>query len=165
MSRPSITPAELAGLPDGSWLKPTNTLTDARGSLFEMGSNANWGDEPIVHVYGVTLRPSVAKGWALHKHHDDRYFIMSGDMEVIMYDVRPDAGTYGQLFRVTLSEKSRACLRIPAYVWHADYNPGTKDVMLVNMTTKAYDHANPDKYRLPLDTDLIPYDFKGAKGW
>ena len=156
---------ELATLPDGCWLKPSNILTDSRGSLFEMGSNRHWGDEPIVHVYGVTLRPSVVKGWALHKEHDDRYFIMSGDMEVVMYDVRPDASTYGRLFRVTLSDKRRACLRIPAFVWHADHNPGTEDVLLVNMPTKAYDHANPDKYRLPLDTDLIPHDFGDAKGW
>jgi dTDP-4-dehydrorhamnose 3,5-epimerase len=29
----------------------------------------------------------------------------------------------------------------------------------------AYDHANPDKYRLPLDTDLIPYKFENSRGW
>ncbi|MEO0750785.1 MAG: dTDP-4-dehydrorhamnose 3,5-epimerase family protein [Pseudomonadota bacterium] len=156
---------ETAGLPEGSWLKPAHILTDARGSLFELGSNSRWGEDPIVHVYGVTLRPGVVKGWALHKEHDDRYFILSGDMEVVMYDVRPEARTYGQLFRVTLSEKSRACLRIPAFVWHADHNPGTEDVLLVNMPTKVYDRENPDKYRLPLDTDLIPHDFGDAKGW
>jgi len=32
--------------------------------------------------------------------------------------------------------------------------------MMVNMPTRQYNHENPDKYRLPLDTDLIPYDFK-----
>ena len=31
--------------------------------------------------------------------------------------------------------------------------------------TRPYDHANPDKYRLPIDTPLIPYSFGDAKGW
>ena len=31
--------------------------------------------------------------------------------------------------------------------------------------TKPYDHANPDKYRLPLDTDQIPYRFEDVSGW
>jgi dTDP-4-dehydrorhamnose 3,5-epimerase len=35
----------------------------------------------------------------------------------------------------------------------------------VNCPTMAYDHANPDKYRLPLDTDLIPHKFPGARGY
>ena len=36
---------------------------------------------------------------------------------------------------------------------------------MVNYPTIQYDHSNPDKYRLPLDTDLIPFSFDGAKGW
>ena len=36
---------------------------------------------------------------------------------------------------------------------------GTTDFVAVNLKTTAFDHANPDKYELPLDTDRIPYDF------
>jgi hypothetical protein len=36
---------------------------------------------------------------------------------------------------------------------------GASDVLAVNFPTIAYDHARPDKYRLPIDTDLIPHRF------
>ncbi|MEL7280676.1 MAG: dTDP-4-dehydrorhamnose 3,5-epimerase family protein [Pseudomonadota bacterium] len=151
-------------LPDGASLVPANVLTDARGSLFEMGRNSRTPDAPLKDIFGFTLRPGVVKGWGLHKRHDDRYFLVYGDMEVFLFDVRSDSSTYGQLFRVTLSEKSRMTLTIPRYVWHADHNVGVKDAFVVNMPTEEYDHANPDKYRLPINTDLIPHDFGDATG-
>jgi dTDP-4-dehydrorhamnose 3,5-epimerase len=36
---------------------------------------------------------------------------------------------------------------------------------VVNFPTRPYDHASPDKYRLPLDTDEIPYEFEDPRGW
>ena len=47
-------------------------------------------------------------------------------------------------------------MTVPKFVWHADHNIGTNDVLVVNFPTEPYDHANPDKYRLPLNTPLIP---------
>jgi dTDP-4-dehydrorhamnose 3,5-epimerase len=35
----------------------------------------------------------------------------------------------------------------------------------VNFPTIPYDHADPDKYRLPIDTTLIPFSFGSAHGW
>jgi dTDP-4-dehydrorhamnose 3,5-epimerase len=86
-------------------------------------------------------------------------------MEVILYDVREDSPTFGAISRVVLSEYNRRLMNVPKFVWHADHNIGTKDCIAVNFPTLPYDHANPDKYRLPLDTPLIPHSFPGARGW
>jgi dTDP-4-dehydrorhamnose 3,5-epimerase len=56
-------------------------------------------------------------------------------------------------------------MNIPAGVWHADRNIGDKDAVVVNFPTIQYDHADPDKYRLPLDTDQIPHKFDNPRGW
>ena len=53
---------------------------------------------------------------------------------------------------------------IPAGIWHADHNIGSRDAVVVNFPTIPYDHASPDKYRLPLDTDRIPYRFEPSRG-
>lgn len=152
---------------DGVQVRYPPTHADARGSLVEaFSSEWGWDDDPFCYVYSVTIRPGVTKGWALHKTHTDRYFILKGEMEVILYDVRPDSPTCGQVSRIVMSEHRRCLLRIPTFVWHADYNIGSQDVIMLNMPSRPYDHANPDKYRLPLDTDLIPYSFgPDAKGW
>ena len=36
-------------------------------------------------------------------------------------------------------------------------NVGDVDALFVNLPTRPYRHENPDKYRLPLDTDRIPF--------
>jgi hypothetical protein len=59
----------------------------------------------------------------------------------------------------TFSERSRHLFTIPLGVWHAVQNTGVGDATFMNMPDRAYDHAAPDKFRLPLKNDLIPFDF------
>ena len=44
-------------------------------------------------------------------------------------------------------------------------NIGTTDALFVSMPTRAYQHDDPDVYRLPIDTDQIPYRFDNRLGW
>jgi dTDP-4-dehydrorhamnose 3,5-epimerase len=139
---------------------------DDRGSLVELfDPRWGWHPEPLVFAYLFTIRPGVAKGWGLHKEHEDRYFVIAGEMEVVLYDPRPDSSTYKQVCRVVLSADRPRLMNVPKNVWHADHNLGETEVLVANFPTIQYDHANPDKYRLPLDTDLIPFDFGQVKGW
>jgi dTDP-4-dehydrorhamnose 3,5-epimerase len=140
--------------------------TDARGTVFEMFDRRwNWHADPVEFIYCFTLRPGVVKGWALHKEHEDRYILLQGEMELVLYDVRPDSPTRGEVRILHLTEQNRRIVNIPRLVWHADRNIGSKDVIAVNLPTRPYEHTNPDKYRLPIDTDLIPHSFGNAQGW
>jgi hypothetical protein len=62
----------------------------------------------------------------------------------------------GSLLDVTLAA---AIVNVPINVWHADHNIGDRDAVVVNFPTTPYDHAAPDKWRLPIDTPLIPHAF------
>ena len=139
---------------------------DQRGHLTEIFDRRwDWHDEPYDYAYITTILPGVVKGWALHKTHEDRYFVISGEMELVTFDPRPDSPTLGKLSRVVLSGSEPAIINVPRFVWHADHNYGTTETVIINLPTRPYDHENPDKYRLPLDTPLIPHSFHGAKGW
>lgn len=152
-------------LPHGVSLKPITTHVDQRGSLFEMFNPTwDWSDSPFAYAYCFTIRPGIVKGWGYHKKHEDRYCLMFGEMLVVLYDDREDSPTRGLVSEIVLSEYNRCLLNIPAGVWHADQNIGSKDVVAVNFPTEIYDNDDPDKYRLPIDTDKIPYTFKFAKG-
>lgn len=151
---------------DGVRVREVPTHADARGSVFELfDPRWDWHPDPVVFSYCFTIRPGYAKGWNLHKLHEDRYCILQGELALVMYDVRPGSPTYGKLSTVVLSEHNRRLVSVPKFVWHADHNIGTRDAVVVNFPTRPYDHANPDKYRLPLDTPLIPHSFPGARGW
>ena len=153
-------------VPDGVEFKRVNTLVDERGTLCEMFDERwDWSPHPLVYSYFCTIRPGVVKGWALHREHEDRYFVVQGEMEVTLYDDRDGSPTQGLVAQVYLTEFERRLMNIPAGVWHADRNVGAKDVLLVNFPTQPFDHENPDKYRLPLDTELIPHSFGDARGW
>lgn len=156
----------LQTLPAGVTFRDVITHADDRGSLCEMyDPRWPWHDKPLVYSYFVTLRPRKVKGWAMHKLHEDRYFIMFGEMEVVLYDAREESPTRGLLAKVVLSEHRRRLMNIPAGIWHADVNIGEKDAVMVNFPTMAYQHDDPDKYRLPIDTDQIPYKFENRLGW
>jgi len=165
---PSVNAAgePLVRLPDGVAFRPAPTQVDRRGTVCEMfDPRWQWHPEPLAFVYMFTVRPRMVKGWGLHQLHEDRYFVLLGEIEVVLYDVRPDSPTRGQVSSIVLSEYNRGLVNIPAGIWHANRNLGNKDAVVVNFPTKPYDHANPDKYRLPLDTDQIPYKFEGVSGW
>ena len=147
-------------------VRPLTVHVDSRGSLMEMfDPRWQWHNDPIVFLYTMTIRPGYTKGWNLHREHEDRYILLQGEMEVVLFDPRPESSTCGAVCRIVLSERAPAMMNVPRNVWHADRNIGSKDVVVVNLPTTPYDHEHPDKYRLPLDTDLIPFSFGSAQGW
>jgi dTDP-4-dehydrorhamnose 3,5-epimerase len=141
----------------GVALHRPRTQADERGTLCEI-YDERWGftDEPVPFVYLVTIRPGQVKGWSVHLEQDDRMFFESGTLRLTLYDGRLASPTFGQANVLHLGEHDRALLRIPAGVYHAVRNVGDEVAMFVNLPTRPYDHAQPDKYRLPIDTDLIP---------
>lgn len=153
-------------LPHGVSFKDVTTHVDDRGFVCEMfDSRWDWGKKPMVFSYVFTIRPGVIKGWGVHKKHEDRYFILFGEMETILYDARPESPTKGLVSKIYLSHYKRRLMNIPAGIWHADRNVGQTDVVVVNFPTICYDHKSPDKYRLPLNTKKIPYRFDDPQGW
>ena len=164
----TVTPEgkELKKLPNGVHFKEATTHIDDRGSVVEM-FDERWRlpAEPLVFAYCYTVRPGKIKGWGMHKKHEDRYFILFGELEIVLYDARPKSATRGLVSKVYLSEKNRRLMNIPPGVWHACHNVGQTDVVVVNFPTIPYKHAKPDKYRLPIDTDQIPYSFDTPAGW
>lgn len=165
--RETVTPEgeRLESVPDGVRFKDIVTHVDDRGAVFELfDMRWDWHPDPVVFSYIFTVRPGVVKGWGIHHQHEDRYCILSGEMEVVLYDPRDDSPTRGLVSKIYMTEHRRRLMSIPAGVWHADRNIGQTDAVMINFPTIVYDHSNPDKYRLPIDTDQIPHSFEGARG-
>jgi dTDP-4-dehydrorhamnose 3,5-epimerase len=157
----------LQRLTEGVTFHESPTHSDARGEVVELfDPRWNWHSAPFAFAYYFTIRPGFVKGWNLHQEHDDRYMLIHGEMEIVLYDPRERSSTYGEVCKIVVSEYNRRIICVPRNVWHADYNFGGKDVQVVNFPTLPYNHTSPDKYRLPIDTPSIPYKFpSGTKGW
>ena len=134
------------------------THADERGTLCEI-YDARWGfsEDPLVYVYHVTIRPGQIRGWVVHLKQNDRLFAYQGVLKIVLYDARADSETCGLLDVLHLGSHDRALVSIPAGVYHAVQNVGDGEAAFVNLPSAPYDHDDPDKYRLPLDNDVIPY--------
>jgi dTDP-4-dehydrorhamnose 3,5-epimerase len=164
----SVTPEgeRISSLIDGVIVRMAVMHPDERGEICEI-YNPAWGltDKPLVYIYQIVIRPGKVKGWQMHHLQDDRLFLSIGAVKVVLYDDRPDSPTYQMINEICLTERNRGLVLIPMGVYHALQNIGDKEAVLVNSPTEPYNHANPDKYRLSLDNDKIPYSFEPKLGW
>jgi dTDP-4-dehydrorhamnose 3,5-epimerase len=133
---------------------------DERGELQEI-YNPAWGllPDPLVYAYFVSVRLGQVRGWVVHRLQDDRLFIIRGTFRVALFDDRSESPTYGMLNVFVMSDRNRGLLIIPKGVFHALKNIGNDDAHFMNLPTRPYDHKDPDKYRLPLKNDFIPFSF------
>jgi dTDP-4-dehydrorhamnose 3,5-epimerase len=158
----TVTPSgeRVAPLIDGVKLRYAVTQVDERGTICEI-LNPAWGfhDAPIVYVYELTVAPYRVKGWVVHYEQEDRLFLRHGRVKIVLYDDRPQSKTYKMVNVICLSDQNRALLAFPTHIYHAIQNIGENEAVLINMPTRPYKHAKPDKYRLPLNNDKIPYRF------
>lgn len=164
---PTVTPAgeRLGQRIEGVVVRRAVTQTDERGTLCEIFSPA-WGLHPaaLAYVYQFTVRPGKIKGWHSHRLHDDRIFISRGEVRVVLYDSRTDSATHGLINEIFRSGLDRDLMVIPAGVYHAHQNVGAEDALFISMPSRAYNHGNPDVYRLPINNDVIPYRFEPSLG-
>jgi dTDP-4-dehydrorhamnose 3,5-epimerase len=152
---------------DGVIFRPAITHVDFRGQMCEV-NRAEWdvNGSPIVWVSMYSVRPGLAKGWVVHRRQDDRNFLVRGRVKWVLYDDRDDSPTYKQVAEVHVSEFNRGLMIIPHGVFHAVQNIGEEEAIILDMPSVPYEHDSPDKYRLPLHNDIIPYRFEeGVRGW
>lgn len=149
---------------DGVVIQRVLPQEDERGEVTEVW-NQTWPglDDPVVHCAMVITRPGVTRGWGVHRKQDDRLFVSHGRLRFGLYDDREGSPTRGVLNVFTLSDRQRAMVRIRRGVWHGVQNVGEVDGIFIYLPTRRYDYEDPDKYRLPLKNDLIPFNFSDSR--
>lgn len=151
---------------EGVIVRNAVTHEDERGEICEI-FNPAWGvtHDPLVYVYQAMIRPGKIKGWIYHESQDDRIVVSCGFLKWVLYDQREGSSTYKMINEIIMSERNRKLLVIPRLVVHAAQNIGTCDAMFVNLPTRPYNHADPDKFRIALESSEIPYSFEPRLGW
>lgn len=152
----------LAGDLDGVRLARPRVHVDHRGALLEIFTAPEfWESADFAYAYQTSVRPGMLKGWFQHHDKLDRYHIVKGELLVLLYDDRSGSPTRGQHQKVVIGESSgiRGVL-IPQRIWHLSYNVGQEDAILLNLPSTHYDHENPDRYHVDIDSGQIPVDVR-----
>ena len=149
---------------DGVRIKDLKVIPDERGWLMEI---LRCDDEIFTQfgqVYLSTAYPGVVKAWHYHKLQTDNFTCVRGMMKVALYDDREDSSTYKVLMELFAGEKNPILISVPPGVYHGFKAVGAETAYFVSIPTLPYNYEEPDEYRLPPDTEEIPYDWGLAPG-
>jgi dTDP-4-dehydrorhamnose 3,5-epimerase len=135
------------------------THGDDRGDLTVLGSDLGLPGFAAPHVYLVTAAPGSIRAWVYHRWQDDRLAYTNGEFRIVLFDLRSDSPTSGQMMTINAGAANKVLLRIPAFVAHGVQNRSGETAYFVNMPTRAYDPDRPDKSRLPYGDPRLPYVF------
>jgi|SRR5215218_8632273 len=145
---------------DGVRQREIRNVVTANGVTTEVHRD-DWGivpgPEQVIHV---SLRPGAISAWHMHERKTDHLMVVSGHLRAVLFDGRSESPTAGKLNVLHLSVLRPTLLVIPPGVWHGIQNLSDGSSTFVNYFDEQYDYGAPDDWRLPADTDEIPYRFR-----
>jgi dTDP-4-dehydrorhamnose 3,5-epimerase len=155
--RPDWSPADPVAI-EGVVAKQITSVLTNNGYLTEIW-RVDWHLDRlgVDQVFQRVLDPGAASAWHSHRLTTDRLFCATGRLLVALYDARCDSPTHGNVADFRLGVERPAAIVVPPGVWHGVRNLGHMPAVVLNAVDVAYDYEDPDHYRLPMDTPLIPY--------
>ena len=147
---------------DGVSVREVKNVPKLNGYLTEV-FRQDWFEEPeeIDQVFQVVVDPRGLSAWHVHRVTTDRLFVNTGLMRIVLYDDRPESPTFGCINEFRLGSIRPGLVIIPPCVWHGVQNIGSEPSAILNLVDKAYNYDDPDHWRLPPDSDQIPFSFSG----
>lgn len=149
---------------EGVKTKSLKVIPDERGFLMEMLRNDDEVFESFGQTYLTTCYPHVVKGWHYHRVQTDHFVCVKGMAKVVLYDGREGSATNGEVNEFFMGKLNPILLKIPPLVMHGFKAVGDESAYIVNCPTEVYNYDEPDEFRLPYDTDEIPYDWDVKMG-
>ena len=145
---------------DGVKTREVRNIVTANGITTEL-YRPDWGivDGDVRQAIHVALRGGAISAWHQHRARWDYIMVVSGHMRIVLHDPRPESPTHGQVDVFHLSPARPTLLAVPPWTWHGVQNLAAEPSSFVNLFDRPYDYEDPDEWRLPADTDEIPYAF------
>jgi dTDP-4-dehydrorhamnose 3,5-epimerase len=151
---------------EGTLLKDLTVHKDDRGRLFEILRSDNEIFDKFGQIYMTVCSPGWVKGWHYHKKQTDLFCVIRGKGRIVLFDRRPNSKTHSEVNEYVMTGDSPQLLVIPSGVVHGFESIGDGECWIINVPNKTYNKKDPDEFRIPLDSDEIPYEgWKDKKGW
>ncbi|WP_439814327.1 dTDP-4-dehydrorhamnose 3,5-epimerase family protein [Zavarzinia sp. CC-PAN008] len=144
---------------DGVAVRAVGNVLGDQGWLTEVWRQ-DWDDGHAVgQVFQKVLAPGGLSAWHAHAQTVDRLACAYGRIKLVLFDARSGSPSAGAVAVLRLGQERPATVLVPPGVWHGVQSIGDGPAILVNVVDRAYSYQAPDHYRLPPDTDQIPYRF------
>ena len=149
---------------DGVFLLSYPQVSYGNGSLTEV-FHPEWKElfkESIEHCYFVTNKTKARQEWYYHEHTTDRYSLITGAMQVALFDPRDKSPSNGKLITLEmiglgLGVSGVHGIRIPPGVWHSFKS--SENCILMNFKTPPFIREMPDKFRISMPNDMCDFSW------
>ena len=147
---------------DGIKITPLKQIEDSRGKVMHMLRNDSKNFVKFGEIYFSTVHPNKVKGWHLHQKMTLNYAVVSGKIKLVLYDVRPNSKTRGQIQEFFLSENNYNLVSVPPLIWNGFKGIGDSTAIVANCADLPYDDTEIE-HKSPSDS-TIPYDWNKNLG-
>lgn len=142
---------------DGVTVTELKLLPNAMGRLMEV-QRADDPDFPgFGQAYITQTFNGVVKAWYRHHRQIDQIAVVTGLLQLVLYDDREGSTTHGQVDQIIMGELQPRLVLIPPGIWHGFKAIGDTSTFLLHLNSEAFDFAAPDEERRPLDDPAIPF--------
>lgn len=145
---------------DGVLIKDLVRHPDERGYFEEMiRATDTFFSEGFGQVSHSYMLKGVVKAWHVHKTQVDWWYVVGGEIKVVLYDTRPQSKTYKELNEFTLGsqEGKNKIIKVPPGIAHGlKVIEGPAD--LVYVTSGIY--SKEEEGRIPYNDPDIGYDWE-----
>lgn len=147
---------------DGVKIIPLRQIVDERGKIMHM---MKCTDPHFIHfgeIYFSCAWPGVVKAWHIHKKMTINNAVLSGRAKLVMYDMREDSPTKGEVQEVYMGEDNYCLVQMPPGIANGYKAYGDKMVILANCAT--HPHEAEEMIRIDPFSSEIPYDWRLKQG-
>ncbi|MCX5797449.1 MAG: dTDP-4-dehydrorhamnose 3,5-epimerase family protein [Elusimicrobia bacterium] len=141
----------------GVAVHPLRQILDERGKVMHMLRRDDPWFEKFGEIYFSVVNPDAIKAWHLHKTMTLNYAVVSGQITLVLFDVRPESPTRGQLQEISAGQESYALVTVPPGIWNGFKGIAPAPSIVANCATVPHD---PEEIvRIDPFSKDIPYDW------
>lgn len=142
---------------DGVIISPLKQIFDERGKVMHMLREDSPSFRRFGEIYFSSTYPGVVKAWHLHKKMTLNYTVISGEIKFVLFDVRPDSPTRGELQEFFISPENYNLVTVPPGIWNGFKAIGQDRAIVANCATLPHDPK--EIIRMAPTDPSIPYDW------
>ncbi len=145
------------GVIEGVVIRPLRKIPDERGTIMHGVRKDNILNE-FGEVYFKKLYFGVVNGWHVHEELILNYICVLGMIKLVLYDMRKDSKTNGQLQEIFMGEDNYCLVHIPPGIANGSKGMTSPYSMMVNVASLPHDPKA--KYvRIDPHSGEIPYQW------
>lgn len=144
-------------------IEKQKVIPDNRGRLGEILRVDDQNFKGFGQCYFTTGLPNVVKAFHIHKIAWDYWYVVHGDIQLVLFDDRDNSPTKGLINVFYIGVHNPSSVLIPPYVVHGFKTISEHEAIIINIPSEPYDYTNPDEYRIE-PHGVVPFDWNKVDG-